>query len=152
MLKFISIALLVCGSAAQDPLVPDGFKDGDLLPVDPNDEFIDFFGDPAADGASELLMTMVQEANICVVDVIHKYDLKEEMKEFMDYVFSDEWVEIVETGTKDEFKAELAIAIDPLMSRVLGITGEDFTRTMSYELGEWIKDTSLLWIKNKGAG
>jgi hypothetical protein len=23
---------------------------------------------------------------------------------------------------------------------------------MSYELGEWIKDTSLLGIKNKGAG
>ena len=23
---------------------------------------------------------------------------------------------------------------------------------MSFELGEWIKDSTLLWIKNKGAG
>ena len=34
----------------------------------------------------------------------------------------------------------------------MGISGEQFVASMSYEMGEWIKDTSILWIKNKGAG
>ncbi len=34
----------------------------------------------------------------------------------------------------------------------MGISGEQFVSTMSYEMGNWIKDTSILWIKNKGAG
>jgi len=34
----------------------------------------------------------------------------------------------------------------------MGIPGPVFVETMSYEMGEWIKDTSLLWIKNRGAG
>lgn len=36
--------------------------------------------------------------------------------------------------------------------KVMGIPGEAFVKSMSYEMGEWIKDTTLLWIKNKGAG
>ena len=34
----------------------------------------------------------------------------------------------------------------------MGIEGKDFVQTMSFEMSNWIKDTSLLWIKNKGAG
>lgn len=50
------------------------------------------------------------------------------------------------------YGTELAIAIDPLTNKVMGVSGEDFVKSMSYELGTWIKDTTLLWIKNKGAG
>ena len=74
------------------------------------------------------------------------------MKEFMEFVQSDEWIKIAEMGSKEQFKQELAKAVDPLTNKVLGISGEDFTRGMSYEMGQWIKDSTVLWIKYKGSG
>jgi hypothetical protein len=70
----------------------------------------------------------------------------------MQYVFSDEWLEIVEGGVKSEFDVELAASIDAMTTKIMGISGDTFVSSMSYEMGEWIKDTSILWIKNKGAG
>jgi hypothetical protein len=35
---------------------------------------------------------------------------------------------------------------------LLGVIGTDVTVTMPIEMIEWIKDTTVLWIKNKGAG
>lgn len=34
----------------------------------------------------------------------------------------------------------------------MGISGQDFVASMSQEMAQWIKDTSILWVKNKGAG
>jgi len=34
----------------------------------------------------------------------------------------------------------------------MGISGEQFVASMSFEMGNWVKDTTILWIKNKGAG
>ena len=89
---------------------------------------------------------------MCAVQVIMENDIEQETKDLFDYIFSDEWIDIVETGTKEEFEGELALAIDSLTNKVMGIPGPVFVETMSYEMGEWIKDTSLLWIKNRGAG
>lgn len=74
------------------------------------------------------------------------------MKEFTEFVFSDEWIQIAEVGSREQFKQELAQAVDPLTKKVLGITGDDFTQGMSYQMGNWIKDTTVLWIKYKGSG
>jgi len=115
-------------------------------------DFNEFFGDPTVQGASELMMSIVQDSNQCAANLITKYDLKQEVKELLDVVFSEAWLQTVEFGSQEDFKEELAIAIDPLTSKVLEISGADFAATMSFELSEWIKDTTLLWIKNKGAG
>ena len=64
----------------------------------------------------------------------------------------DDWIKTVETGTEDQFKKELAKGIDPLTKKVMGVGGDQFVSQMSYEMGQWIKDSSILWIKNKGAG
>lgn len=74
------------------------------------------------------------------------------MKHFFDKIFDDKWVMIVENGSKEQYEAELADAIGPMVSTIMGITGEQFVETMSYEMNNWVKDTSLLWIKNKGGG
>ena len=70
----------------------------------------------------------------------------------MGYVLSDEWLEVVDSGSNEDFRTELGAAIDPLTRKVMNLDGERFAQTMSYELAQWIKDTSILWIKNKGAG
>ena len=103
-------------------------------------------------GAPEKFTSLVSDGNQCFADVIEKYEIKDEVKSFMNVVFSDEWIQTVEFGNADDFKKELAFAIDPVTKKVIGISGEDFANNMSFELSEWIKDTTLLWIKNKGAG
>jgi hypothetical protein len=74
-------------------------------------------------GASELMMSLIQDFNGCAANIIERYNLQEEVKEFLEYVFSEDWIKIVEFGTKEEFKNELAIAINPLITKAMGITG-----------------------------
>jgi hypothetical protein len=61
-------------------------------------------------------------------------------------------MDIVENGTKDQYEKKLAYAINPLTDKIMGITGVQFVDQMSYEMSNWIKESSILWIKNKGAG
>lgn len=97
-------------------------------------------------------MGLIQDGNLCVANVVEKYDIKDELREFMSIIFSDMWIETVEFGNAQDFKQELAVAIDPLTTKLLMISGQDFAENMSFELGQWIKDSTLLWIKNRGAG
>jgi hypothetical protein len=70
----------------------------------------------------------------------------------LDTVVSEDWINTVEFGSADEFKRAFGIAIDPITTKILNISGRNFAEDMSFELTEWIKDSTLLWIKNKGAG
>jgi hypothetical protein len=72
--------------------------------------------------------------------------------DLMNFLWSDEWIKIVENGTKQEFVDALGDAIDPLTSTMLGAYGPDVVGGMPTEMHQWIKDTTILWIKNKGAG
>jgi hypothetical protein len=99
-----------------------------------------------------MVIKLLTEVNECVSGLVSENGMDREMKHFFDSVFSDKWIMIVENGSKEKYEQELALAIDPLVDKVMGITGEQFVESMSYEMSSWIKDTSLLWIKNKGAG
>jgi len=111
-----------------------------------------FFGDPNMNGAPDTLVKLVQDGNLCVANIVEKYDIEDEVKALLDTAFSQKWIETVELSNGDVFKSELANAINALTTKIIGISGKDFVDNMSYELSEWIKDTTLLWIKNKGAG
>ena len=45
------------------------------------------------------------------------------MKDLLNKVFSDEWIQTVEFGNSDDFNEELAVAIDPLTNKMLSISG-----------------------------
>ena len=129
--------------------IPNIVEDGD-----PNHIFgtLDEYSQDEANGS--VFIKMLQALNMCAAKIIDDFDLRSEVKEVMNYMFSEEWIQIVENGasSSDDFKVHLAYAIDPLTTKVLGVSGDDFATSMSYEMGQWIKDTSILWIKNKGAG
>jgi hypothetical protein len=46
----------------------------------------------------------------------------------------------------------LGDAVDPLTEKFMGAYGPDVVGAMPSELHRWIRDTTVLWIKNKGAG
>ena len=71
----------------------------------------------------------------------------------MSYLTSEDWINTVEHGTKQEFVDNLGEAIDPLTTKVMnGAYGPDIVDVMPSEMHQWIKDTTILWVKNKGAG
>lgn len=90
--------------------------------------------------------------NDCVVQVLQKNDLVSETKQLMDFATSAEWIEVVENGNRQEVADALGAGIDPMSQRLLGTLGTDVSVSMPIEMIEWIKDTTVLWVKNKGAG
>ena len=88
----------------------------------------------------------------CWKEIIDDNGIARESGELMKYIWSDEWIKIVENGTKQEFIDALGDAVDPLTSNMMGAYGPDVIGGMPTEMHQWIKDTTILWIKNKGAG
>jgi hypothetical protein len=131
--------------------VPDlATSNNPALLVSP-DELTEFFGEPETED-NQVFVKLLQGANECAAELVASNDITQEVRDLSAFLVSEPWIEIVELGTKDQFESELATAIDPLVQKVLSISGDMFVQSMSYEMAQWIKDTSLLWIKNKGAG
>jgi len=70
----------------------------------------------------------------------------------MDFATSDDWIDMVETGTRQEIIDTLGEGIDPLTGKLMNAYGADVAVSMPIEMIDWFKDTTTLWIKNKGAG
>lgn len=97
-------------------------------------------------------MGMLQDSNEYLVELIEKYGLVEEAKSIEGYINNEKWFDIIENGSDEDFNTYLGEAIDPLTRRVFNLPGYPFVETLSNELRGWIKDTSILWVKNKGVG
>jgi hypothetical protein len=84
----------------------------------------------------------------CFMDTVKENGVERQMGELMTYVGSDEWINVVESGTKQEFIDEFGDAIDPITEKLLGAYGPDVVQQMPTEMHTWIKDSTILWIKN----
>lgn len=103
-------------------------------------------------GSPEMFTKILQDTNECVSDVIQKYDLQAEIKGIMDYTMGEDWLKIVQYGSKQELQDGFGDAIDPLTQKTMNLYGPDVANAMPIEMIEWLKDTTILWVKNKGAG
>ena len=88
----------------------------------------------------------------CWVGMVQSNGIEDEAGNVMNYLTSDEWIRTAEYGTKQEFVDELGEAVAPLTEKFMGQYGPDVIGAMSSELHQWIRDTTVLWVKNKGAG
>jgi len=70
----------------------------------------------------------------------------------MEYMSTDEWFDICQRGTKQEFIDAFGDKIDPITQKVMEVYGPDLVAAMPAEMIWWIKDGTILWLKNKGAG
>jgi len=52
-------------------------------------------------------MNLLVGANDCAFKVISENGIENEVKEMFDFIFSEEWIDIVENGTKQQFQEEL---------------------------------------------
>lgn len=99
-----------------------------------------------------MIINLFQGLNECIAFLVREHGIESETKHMLDSFMSDDWVMIVENASKEQYEQELAFAIDPLAQTIMGISGDAFVETMSYEMSNWIKDTTILWVKNGGAG
>jgi len=83
---------------------------------------------------------------------VAKYGVEEETKNLLTYLNSDDWTTVAELDSNQEFNQKLAQAIDPLTQKVMGASGEVLVDQMPIQMTQWIRDSTSLWIKNKGAG
>lgn len=95
---------------------------------------------------------VIEKISTCFMQTIQENDVEKETGELLSYVSSDEWIRVVEEGTKQEFIDEFGDAIDPLTEKLLNQYGPDVVQQMPTEMHRWIKDSTILWIKNQGAG
>lgn len=101
----ISVTLLFDMSMANAQTLPDLSESNDPnLLVNP-DEFHEFFGNPEEfdeeKNGNQMFINLLQGANECAANLIEQYGMADEVKEFFEYVFSDQWIEMVEYGTKE---------------------------------------------------
>ena len=78
--------------------------------------------------------------------------MKAETKDFMEYTSSSAWIETAQFANRDVLVKKLGKAADPLTKKLMKADGEKVVETMPYEMIEWIRDSTVLWIKNKGSG
>lgn len=65
---------------------------------------------------------------------------------------TDEFFDICERGTKQEFIDAFGEKIDPITEKIMGTYGLDFVTVMPVQMIWWIQDSTILFFKNKGAG
>lgn len=51
---------------------------------------------------------------MCVGQIVGKYDIQDEAKDFFSYIQSDDWMSTADFGSDDEFNRKLSDALDPL--------------------------------------
>ena len=62
---------------------------------------------------------------------------------------SDRWLKVVASGSREDLIAGIGEAIQPLTKKVMNAPGPDIAAKMSTDMLNWVKDSSLLWAKNK---
>lgn len=100
----------------------------------------------------ESINDVVSGLNECFINELWEAGIIDETKEMMDFATSKEWIETVEYGSRQEVIDTLGTGIDSMTQKMLGIIGSDVSITMPVEMIDWIKASTILWIKNKGAG
>ena len=60
------------------------------------------------------------DLNMCLVEVIYKYDLSDAVKQTKDIVDDQNWIETMKSLNTTEATAKMAVALDPIARQLLG--------------------------------
>jgi len=155
MLLIIKVALLLLTVSAQWEEMDFEFADAPayedevIRPGDSNYDS-DLFADASPENQDVVTLVMA-DINECAMNIVYKYDLSDEIKAFFESTGTADFIEVMESGTTDEIRAYLAEMLEGLAIKIFGVGGEQVVALLSDDMIEWIKHTSILWLKNMGA-
>merc|ERR1711939_124093 len=103
---------------------------------------------------TDLFISVFKEGHQCISDMLKKYELNEDAGDLWEYLKSPEWRKIVNQGDADVFNQNFGNKVEPILKKLYSpeINGPKYMENIPWEMREWIKDSSRLWIENKGAG
>lgn len=104
-----------------------------------------------ANGFQNVNNVLIQ-SNDCIIEVIKNNNIIDETKNFMNFLISEDWLEIVDNGTHQEVLDALGEGMDGLTGKLLNQYGADIAVQMPIEMIDWIKDSTRLWVRDGGAG
>jgi len=155
MLLIIKVALLLLTVSAQWEEMDFEFADAPayedevIRPGDSNYDS-DLFADASPENQDVVTLVMA-DINECAMNIVYKYDLSDEIKAFFESTGTADFIEVMESGTTDEIRAYLAEMLEGLAIKIFGVGGEQVVALLSDDMIEWIKHTSILWLKNMGS-
>jgi len=86
------------------------------------------------DEDNEYFNQFVIKLNESIIATLNEMDLVNEMKRFVEFLFSDIWLEAVEYGTTQQVVDLLGSGIDPLTNKLLGVYGPDMVVNFPIEM------------------
>ena len=86
------------------------------------------------------------DVNECFMNIVYKYDLTEEFRQFFESMESTVFYSIMTGGSELEIMNVIGLIISPLTLRIMNVEGVEVVEIMTPEMLELFKAASRLWI------
>ena len=90
------------------------------------------------------------DLNMCLVEVIYKYDLSEAVKQTKDIVDNQQWLESMSSLDPESAKEKMGVALEPIAQRLLNVSGEAMVDEIPEEVITWIFDSAVVLASSEG--
>ena len=102
------------------------------------------------DGTSQTYLDLVMDMNMCMVEVIYKYDLSDAVKETKEIVDNDDWIISIRQADGDRSLEILAETMTPIARDLLNVTGAELVNSMPPEILAWFVDSAVVFAVQQG--
>jgi hypothetical protein len=95
--------------------------------------------------SSSAYLDLVMDMNMCLVEVIYKYNLSEAVKETKAIVDDSQWIIDIREASYNDSMAILGETMIPIARDLLNITGDELVEKLPDEILNWIIDSAVVF-------
>ena len=126
---------------------------GDSNYIIPGDSNYDFDTDNQVvdpENTSEVYLDLQMDLNMCLVEVIYKYNLSDAVKQTKEIVDDQKWLETMKDLDEESAREKMAVAMEPIANKLLNVTGEEMVEQIPEEVITWIFDSAVVFAASEG--
>ena len=97
------------------------------------------------DDTAQTYLDLVMDMNMCMVEVIYKYDLSDAVKETKEIVDSGDWIVEIRQADGERTKEILGETLTPIARDLLNVTGAELVESMPEEILSWFVDSAVVF-------
>lgn len=90
------------------------------------------------------------DLNMCLIEVIYKYDLSDAVKQTKAIVDNQNWLEDMLSLSPEKSREKLGVALDPIAMKLLNSTGDQMVQEIPEEVVTWIFDSAVVLAASEG--
>ena len=121
-----------------------------IIPGDSNYDFDtdNTVTDPS--NTSEVYLDLQMDLNMCLVEVIYKYNLSAAIKQTKEIVDDQKWLETMKDLDEQQARDKMAVALEPIAQQLLNKTGDVMVEQIPEEVITWIFDSAVVFAASEG--